>query len=290
MDMARTQKEGASLLLNKVPEITIIFWVIKVMSTTVGETGADYLAVHVGLGTNVTAAIMVTLLIAALIGQLRSRCYVPWIYWLTVVLVSVVGTQITDFLTDKLEISLYVSTAAFSVLLALTFAVWYAFERTLSIHTIFTMRRELFYWAAILFTFALGTAAGDLATEASKSRLQCWSSGLRRVDCGHNGRLLSRRQCGPRLLARLHSDPTAGSLARRSPGAVARIRRAWTGHDLYEPRLSRRHRRPCRRRECRFERTEASSGRRSRRRNACPLRLYQQDSASAEDRCSFSAV
>ena len=166
MNMARTEKEGASLLFNKVPEITIIFWVIKIMSTTVGETGADYLAVHVGLGANVTAAIMVALLIAALIGQVRSRRYVPWIYWLTVVLVSVVGTQITDFLTDKLEISLYVSTAAFSVLLALTFAVWYAFERTLSIHTIVTMRRELFYWAAILFTFALGTAAGDLATEA----------------------------------------------------------------------------------------------------------------------------
>jgi len=166
MNMARTQKEGASLPFNKVPEITIVFWVIKIMSTTVGETGADYLAVHVGLGTNVTAAIMITLLIAALIGQVRSRRYVPWNYWLTVVLVSVVGTQITDFLTDKLEISLYVSTAVFSVLLALTFAVWYAFERTLSIHTIVTMRRELFYWAAILFTFALGTAAGDLATEA----------------------------------------------------------------------------------------------------------------------------
>src|SRR5580692_10280656 len=114
-------------MLNKVPEVTLAFWVIKVMSTTVGETGADYLAVHVGLGANVTAAIMVALLIAALMGQVRSRRYVPWIYWLTVVLVSVVGTQITDFLTDKLEISLYVSTAAFSVLLAVTFAVWYAF-------------------------------------------------------------------------------------------------------------------------------------------------------------------
>ena len=166
MKMARTQKEGTNLLFNKVPEITITFWVIKIMSTTVGETGADYLAVHVGLGANVTAAIMVTLLIAALIGQVRSRRYVPWAYWLTVVLVSVVGTQITDFLSDKLEVSLYVSTVAFSILLAVTFAVWYAIEHTLSIHTIVTMRRELFYWAAILFTFALGTAAGDLATEA----------------------------------------------------------------------------------------------------------------------------
>jgi uncharacterized membrane-anchored protein len=158
--------ENRSTLLNKVPEITIVFWIIKIMSTTVGETGADYLSVHVGLGATVTAAIMVTFLIAALIRQVRAARYVPWIYWLTVVLVSVVGTQITDFLTDKLGISLYVSTAIFAVVLALTFAVWYSFERTLSIHTIVTRRRELFYWAAILFTFALGTAAGDLATEA----------------------------------------------------------------------------------------------------------------------------
>ena len=166
MDTAIAKMKSAPPPLNKVPEITMVFWIIKVMSTTVGETGADYLAVHVGLGANLTAAIMAAFLIAALIWQLRSPRYVPWIYWLTVVLVSVVGTQITDFLTDKLEISLYVSTAAFSILLALTFAVWYAVERTLSIHTIVTRRRELFYWAAVLFTFALGTAAGDLATEA----------------------------------------------------------------------------------------------------------------------------
>ena len=166
METALDKMESRSTLLNKVPEITIVFWIIKIMSTTVGETGADYLAVHVGLGATVTAAIMVAFLIAALIRQVRAPRYVPWIYWLTVVLVSVVGTQITDFLTDKLEISLYVSTAIFAVLLALTFAVWYAVERTLSIHTIVTTRRELFYWAAILFTFALGTAAGDLATEA----------------------------------------------------------------------------------------------------------------------------
>jgi uncharacterized membrane-anchored protein len=155
-----------SVLLNKVPEVTAIFWIIKILSTTVGETGADYLAVHVGLGASTTAAIMVTVLVAALVLQLRARSYVPWIYWLTVVLVSIVGTQITDLLTDKLEISLYVSTAVFACVLAAIFAVWYSVERTLSIHTIVTRRRELFYWAAILFTFALGTAAGDLATEA----------------------------------------------------------------------------------------------------------------------------
>jgi uncharacterized membrane-anchored protein len=101
-----------------------------------------------------------------LLLQLQKRRYVPWIYWLTVVLVSVVGTQITDALTDRLGVSLYVSTAVFAAALGATFAVWYATERTLSIHSIVTTRRELFYWAAILFTFALGTAAGDLATEA----------------------------------------------------------------------------------------------------------------------------
>jgi uncharacterized membrane-anchored protein len=152
-------------MLNKVPEVTIAFWVIKIMSTTVGETGADYLTVHIGLGTAVTDSVMAILLIQSLILQLRVRQYVPWRYWLTVVLVSVVGTQITDALTDGLDISLYLSTAVFAAALAATFLVWYSVERTLSIRTIVTRRRELFYWAAILFTFALGTAAGDLATE-----------------------------------------------------------------------------------------------------------------------------
>jgi uncharacterized membrane-anchored protein len=162
----------SSPMLNKVPEVTLIFWTIKILSTTVGETGADYLAVHVGLGVKVTAACMASLLIVALTLQLRARRYVPWIYWLTVVLVSIVGTQITDLLTDKLEISLYVSTVVFACALAATFAIWYAVERTLSMRTIVTTRRELFYWAAILFTFALGTAAGDLATEALRLGFQ----------------------------------------------------------------------------------------------------------------------
>jgi uncharacterized membrane-anchored protein len=165
-DHVTTRNEKTNTLLNKVPEVTMIFWIIKIMSTTVGETGADYLAVHVGLGTAVTGIIMAALLIVALVIQLQTREYTPWIYWLTVVLVSVVGTQITDVLTDKLDVSLYTSTEVFAAALAITFAVWYWFERTLSIHTIVTTRRELFYWAAILFTFALGTAAGDLATEA----------------------------------------------------------------------------------------------------------------------------
>jgi len=135
------------------------------MSTTVGETCADYLAVNVGLGTVATDAIMAVLLLIALFIQLRADRYIPWIYWLSVVLLSVVGTQITDALTDKLEVSLYVSSGVFGVALALLFGFWYWREKTLSINEITTRRREIYYWAAILTTFALGTATGDLATE-----------------------------------------------------------------------------------------------------------------------------
>ncbi|MFV0459312.1 MAG: hypothetical protein ACK5MT_11160 [Actinomycetales bacterium] len=153
-------------LLNKVPAITAVFWVIKILSTTVGETFSDYLAVNVGLGPTITDSVTFVALAAALFVQFRTPRYTPWIYWLSVVLISICGTQITDFFTDTLGISLYVSTAVFSVLLALVFVVWYRQEMTLSITSINTPRREAFYWLAILTTFALGTAAGDLATEA----------------------------------------------------------------------------------------------------------------------------
>ena len=153
-------------LLNKVPLATLAFWIIKIMSTTVGETGADYLAVNAGFGQVVTGATMASLLAVALVAQVRSKTYTPWLYWVTVILVSVVGTQITDALTDGLGVSLYLSTATFATLLIVIFWLWYRLEGTLSILAIDTRRRELFYWAAILCTFALGTAAGDLATEA----------------------------------------------------------------------------------------------------------------------------
>lgn len=153
----------ASNWLNKVPEVTLSFWVIKIMSTTVGETGADFLAVNAGFGQGMTRTVMGALLAVALFMQLRTRRYTPWIYWLTVVLVSVVGTQITDLLTDGLGVSLYVSTSAFAVALAGIFAVWFWVERSLSIHEIFTRRRELFYWSAILCTFALGRPSGSEA-------------------------------------------------------------------------------------------------------------------------------
>jgi uncharacterized membrane-anchored protein len=165
---SRSAPQGQSLppLLNKVPEVALAFWVIKIMSTTVGETGADFLAVNVGWGQGLTRAVMGALLAIAMFRQLRSRRYTPWVYWLTVVLVSIVGTQVTDALTDGLGVSLYASTAFFAVALLAIFSLWYRIERELSVQAIVTCRREWFYWAAILCTFALGTAAGDLATEA----------------------------------------------------------------------------------------------------------------------------
>jgi len=160
-DSARAMRQ----MLNKVPEITLYFWVIKVLCTTVGETASDYLSDNVGLGLTKTTFITGALLIAVLVAQFRVRRYVAGIYWLAVVLISVVGTQITDNLTDNIGVSLVITTIVFSIALAIVFAIWYWNERTLSIHTIYTTRREGFYWLAVLFTFALGTAAGDLTAE-----------------------------------------------------------------------------------------------------------------------------
>lgn len=157
--------ESPQPIHNRVPKVTVDFWLIKLMAVTVGETAADFLNSNLGLGLSKTSWVMSGVLVAALVLQFAQRKYVPWIYWLTVVLVSVVGTLITDNLVDHLGISLEATTIAFSVALLATFAVWYAIEKTLSIHTIYTARREAFYWLAILFTFALGTAAGDLAAE-----------------------------------------------------------------------------------------------------------------------------
>jgi uncharacterized membrane-anchored protein len=156
---------SAREMLNKVPEITLYFWIIKILATTVGETGADFLNTNLNLGLTNTTWIVGGLLLAVLLVQFRSRRYVPSIYWLAVVLISVVGTLITDNLVDNLGVALETTTIVFGVALAATFAVWYAVEKTLSIHTIYTTAREGFYWLAVLLTFSLGTAAGDLAAE-----------------------------------------------------------------------------------------------------------------------------
>ncbi|MBL7619798.1 MULTISPECIES: hypothetical protein [unclassified Frankia] len=159
---AGSRRRAGRTMLNKVPEITVYFWIIKVLCTTVGESAADYINSTLGFGLGNTTAVMAVLLVIALVAQFRLDRYVPGVYWTAVVLISVVGTLVTDNLTDGLHVSLIVSTIAFSALLALTFVFWYLAEGTLSIHSIVTGRREAYYWLVVLFAFALGTAAGDL--------------------------------------------------------------------------------------------------------------------------------
>ena len=154
-----------SVIYSKVPEVTIFFWIIKVLCTTVGETAADFLNTNLNLGLTGTTVIVGILLIIAPFFQFRAKRYMPGIYWLVVVLLSVFGTLNTDNLTDNLEVSLVTTTVVFSIALAAIFTAWYMSEKTLSIHSIFTVKREAFYWLTILFTFALGTAAGDLLAE-----------------------------------------------------------------------------------------------------------------------------
>jgi len=159
-------------MLNKVPEVTVYFWIIKILCTTVGESFADYINETLGFGLTNTTLMFSAALAVALVVQFRLDRYVPSIYWLAVVLISVVGTLLTDNLTDARGVPLWISTTVFSVLLAGVFGIWYFRERTLSIHTIVTPPREAFYWLAVLVTFALGTAAGDWTIE-----LTGWSPG-----------------------------------------------------------------------------------------------------------------
>jgi uncharacterized membrane-anchored protein len=150
---------------NRVPKVTVDFWLIKLMAVTMGETAADYLAVNLGFGLTATSLIMTAILIGALVLQFGQKRYVPWSYWLAVVLISIVGTLVTDNLVDNFGVSLISATIGFTIALAATFAAWFASEKTLSIHKVFTLKREAYYWLAILFTFALGTAAGDMVAE-----------------------------------------------------------------------------------------------------------------------------
>ncbi len=166
----------AKTMLSKVPEVTVYFWIIKVLATTIGETAADFLNTNLNLGLTGTTLVMGVLLISVLFFQFRCRQYIPSIYWLAVVLISVVGTLITDNLVDNFGVGLQTTTILFAVALSASFIAWYLSEKTLSIHSIFTTKREAFYWLAVLFTFALGTAAGDLVAEGLN--LGYWKSAL----------------------------------------------------------------------------------------------------------------
>ncbi|WP_319423584.1 COG4705 family protein [Pleurocapsa sp. FMAR1] len=155
-------------MLNRVPEVTLYFWIIKICATTVGETGADFLAFTMNFGLAATSYLMSALLAVVLWNQFRLKQYVPVSYWAVVVLVSIVGTLITDRLVDEMGVSLVTITVVFTLALLGLFAWWYVSESTLAMHSIKTTKRELFYWVAILLTFALGTAAGDLLAEGLK--------------------------------------------------------------------------------------------------------------------------
>lgn len=166
--MNATLTPTARQMLNKVPEITLGFWAVKILATTVGETAADYLNFNLGIGLTKTSLVVAALFAVALAFQMRARALVTPLYWLVVVLVSVVGTLVTDNLVDHLGVPLTLLTPVFGVALLATFGIWYAREKTLSMHHIDTTPREGWYWLAILLTFALGTAAGDLAAETLK--------------------------------------------------------------------------------------------------------------------------
>jgi uncharacterized membrane-anchored protein len=152
-------------MLNKVPEVTVWFWIIKILCTTVGESFADYINNTLGFGLTNTMLLFTAVFVVVLAVQMRAKRYIPFPYWLTVVVVSVAGTLYTDMGTDQLHIPLWVSSTVFAVLLAIVFGVWWLREGTLSIHSINTVPREAFYWLTVLVTFALGTATGDWTLE-----------------------------------------------------------------------------------------------------------------------------
>ncbi len=154
-------------MLNKVPSVTLTFWIIKILATTVGETAADYLSVTLNLGLTITSYVMSAVLLITLLFQFRAKRYIPGIYWAAVVLLSIVGTLISDNLVDNLGIGLSTTSILFGSALIIVFVWWYLSEKTLSVHKIDSTKREFFYWAAILFTFSLGTSAGDLISESS---------------------------------------------------------------------------------------------------------------------------
>lgn len=148
-------------LLTKVPAVTVYFWIVKLLTTAMGESTSDYLVYHM----NPYVAVILGFIgfTGALILQFAVRKYVAWVYWLLVVMVAIFGTMVADVTHVVLGVPYYVSTIAFAIMLGVVFTTWYKVEKTLSIHTVHTRRREVFYWAAVLATFAMGTAAGDMA-------------------------------------------------------------------------------------------------------------------------------
>lgn len=161
-------------LLAKVPEITLLFWITKVLTTGMGEVFSDYLVKN--FNPVIAVALTGIVLAASLALQFLVRRYIAWVYWLVVVMVSIFGTMAADIIHVVLGIPYLISTLFFTGALAVVFIIWYKAEKTLSIHSVFTRKRELFYWCTVLGTFALGTASGDMT--ASTMHLGYFSSGV----------------------------------------------------------------------------------------------------------------
>lgn len=153
------------LNLNRVAGLTIFFWIVKIFSTTVGETAADYLAVDMNVGLLGTTIIMGVVTIGAIFWNFSFKRYYAPAYWFLIIMMSIEGTLITDILVDKFGISLITLDIVFTIAMILGFILWYKEEGTLSIHKITNRRREVFYWLIVLTTFALGTAVGDSVSE-----------------------------------------------------------------------------------------------------------------------------
>jgi uncharacterized membrane-anchored protein len=158
----------------KVPDIVLAFWIAKLLTTALGESTSDYMVFHINPYLAVTLGGVG--LVVALVLQFTTRRYIAWVYWLAVTMVAIFGTMAADVIHIVLHVPYLDSTLFFSGALAVVFAAWYLVERTLSIHSIDTRRRELFYWAAVMATFALGTAAGDMT--ASTLRLGYFDSAV----------------------------------------------------------------------------------------------------------------
>ena len=173
MDLRRLPLTHA-VLLRKVPEVTAGFWIAKVLTTGMGEATSDTL-VH-QINPVFAVGLAAVGLVVALGLQFAASRYQPWIYWLAVVMVAIFGTMAADVLHIELKVPYLASTIFFAIVLAAVFTVWYRSEHTLSIHTIDTRRRETFYWLAVMATFALGTAAGDMT--ATTLHLGYFVSGL----------------------------------------------------------------------------------------------------------------
>ncbi|SIS49412.1 COG4705 family protein [Alicyclobacillus vulcanalis] len=174
MSTARVSTRRVRPLVSKVPEITVWFWIVKLFTTAMGEATSDFLVLHF----NKYLAVLVTAVVflVSFVIQYRAKRYVPYIYWTFVTMVAVFGTMVADAIHIVLGVPYWASTTAFAILLAAVFISWYRVEHTLDIHSIVTKRRELFYWAAVLATFAMGTACGDMT--ATTLHLGYFASGI----------------------------------------------------------------------------------------------------------------